>query len=128
MRLTVILPAETFLDAEVDQVVAEAENGHFGIKPRHVDFVAALVPGILTYFSGGKENFLAVDEGVLVKVGPEVRVSVRNAIMGARLDELMRAVEEKFAVLDEKEKTARRAAAKIEADIVRGFMEIGRRA
>lgn len=128
MRLLVILPAETFLDLEVDEVVAEAENGHFGLKPRHIDFVAALTPGIMTYTRNGEESFLAVDEGVLVKNGPEVRVSVRNAVGGARLGELMRTVNEKFAVLDEKEKNARSAAAKIEADIIRGFMEIGKHA
>jgi F-type H+-transporting ATPase subunit epsilon len=128
MRLIVVLPAETFLDLDVDQVVAEAEDGHFGIEPRHIDFVTALVPGILGYVKDGEETFMAVDEGILVKNGPEVRVSVRNATRGARLGELMRTVEEKFQVMDDKEKNARSAAAKIEADLVRGFMEIGRNA
>ena len=128
MRLLVILPAETVLDIEVDEVVAEAENGYFALKPRHIDFVAALTPGIMSYMKSGQENFLAVDEGILVKNGPEVRVSVRNAVGGARLGELMRTVEEKFEVLDEKEKKARGAAAKIEAGIIRGFMEIGKHA
>ena len=128
MRLKVILPADTLTDREVDIVVAEAENGHFGIEPRHVDFVTSLVPGILSFVKDGEETFLAVDEGILVKAGSEVRVSVRNAVMGERLGELMRVVEENFAVLDEKEKNARSAAAKIEADIIRGFMEVGKNA
>jgi F-type H+-transporting ATPase subunit epsilon len=123
------LPAEIFLDEDdVEEVVAEAENGYFGIKPRHIDFVAALVPGLLSYVKNGEETFLAVDEGVLVKNGPEVRVSVRNAVKGERLGDLMRTVEENFAVYDEKEKKARSAAARIEADIIRGFMEIGKNA
>lgn len=128
MRLLIILPAQTLLDTDADQVVAEAENGHFGIEPRHIDFVTALAPGILTYTRGSEETFVAVDEGVLVKTGDEVRVSVRDAAMGAPLGELMRKVEENFAVVDEKERNARSAAAKIEADIIRGFIEVGKNA
>ncbi len=49
MRLRVLLPTEVLLDVEVTKVIAEAENGFFCLLPRHVDFVAALVPGILYY-------------------------------------------------------------------------------
>jgi F-type H+-transporting ATPase subunit epsilon len=71
------------------QVTAEAENGSFTLLPRHVDFVAALVPGILFYIKEDEqEEFLAVDEGVLVKCGQDVRVSVIAAVWGKKLGEL----------------------------------------
>ena len=128
MRLKVLLPAEVAVDEDVAKVVVEAENGFFCLLPRHVDFVAALVPGLFSYETPeGKEVFLAVDEGILVKCKGDVLVSTRNAIRGPDLGELRKAVEEQFMVLDEREKMARSAVAKIEASFVRRFLEIQKR-
>jgi F-type H+-transporting ATPase subunit epsilon len=125
MNLKVLLPTEVLIEEEVNKVIAEAPNGFFCLLPKHVDFVAALVPGILSFeTTGGREEFLAVDEGILVKCGQEVFVSTRNAMRGPDLGRLKRTVVEKFEALDEREKTARSAMAKIEAGFVRRFLEI----
>jgi len=129
MKLKVLLPTEVLVDEPVRKVTAEAANGSFCLLPRHIDFVAALVPGLLSFETEeeGEEVFLAVAEGVLVKAGQEVRVSVRSAVRGGELGELRRIVEEKFKVLDDKEKTARTAMARIEAGFVRRFLEVRKR-
>jgi F-type H+-transporting ATPase subunit epsilon len=125
MNLKVLLPAEVLVKEEVAKVTAEAANGSFCLLPKHVDFVAALVPGILSFeTAGGRETFVAVDEGILVKCGDEVMVSTRNAMRGPDLGQLRRTVEERFKVLDDREKTARSAMVKIEAGFVRRFLEI----
>jgi len=126
MRLKVLLPTEILIDQEVTKVIAEAENGSFCLLPRHIDFLAALVPGVLCFESSeGREEFVAVDEGILVKAGQEVMVSTRNAVRSSELGTLKHTVEEKFLVLDDREKKARSAAAKLEVDLVRRFMELG---
>jgi F-type H+-transporting ATPase subunit epsilon len=125
MNLKVLLPAEVLVKEEVAKVTAEAANGSFCLLPKHVDFVAALVPGILSFqTASGRETFVAVDEGILVKCGDEVMVSTRNAMRGPDLGQLRRTVEERFEVLDDREKTARSAMVKIEAGFVRRFLEI----
>lgn len=125
MRLKVVLPTEILIEKEVTKVIAEAENGSFCLLPRHIDFVAALVPGLLSYETdGGKEEFLAVDEGTLVKCGSEVLVSTRNAVIGPDLGMLKQMVEEQFRVLDEQEKELQSALAKLEADFTRRFLEL----
>jgi F-type H+-transporting ATPase subunit epsilon len=125
MNLKVLLPAEVLVKEEVAKVTAEAANGSFCLLPKHVDFVAALVPGILSFqTASGRETFVAVDEGILVKCGDEVMVSTRNAMRGPDLGQLRRTVEERFKVLDDHEKTARSAMVKIEAGFVRRFLEI----
>ena len=125
MKLKVLLPAEVLVQEEVAKVTAEAHNGSFCLLPKHVDFVAALVPGILSFeTAGGRETFVAVDEGILVKCGEEVMVSTRNAMRGPDLGQLRRTVEERFKVLGDREKTARSAMVKIEAGFVRRFLEI----
>ncbi len=133
MRLRVLCPHGAVLEREVTKVVAEADNGWFGLLPRHVDFVAALVPGILAYLPAAAdreepkeaaEEYLAVAEGILVKVGREVRVAVRDAVAGARLGELERAVRRHSRELERSEERARAALARLEADFVRRFAEL----
>ena len=127
MNLKVLLAAEVLVEADVSKVIAEAHNGFFCLLPKHVDFVTALVPGILSYeISGGQEEYLAVDEGILVKCGEDVLVSARNAVQGPDLGQLQSTVSEKFEAMDEHEQTARTAMAKIEAGFVRRFLEIQR--
>ena len=124
MRLKVLAPGRTVLDEAVERVVAEAENGSFCLLPRHVDFVSALVPGILAYVpEEGGERFLALDRGVLVKCGPEVLVSTREAVAGADLGRLRATVREELERLDERELKARSALARLEAGFVRSFLE-----
>lgn len=126
MKLKILIPTEVFLDTTVEQVNAEAKNGDFGILPNHVDFVAALAPGILTYRSeNGEEVHFAIDEGILVKRGDEVLVSTKQAIRGADLETLHQTVAEQFQHLDEQQKMTRTALAKLEAGMMRGVLETG---
>ena len=126
MKLTVLLPAGILVDQEVTKVTAEAENGSFCLLPRHVDFVTALVPGLLSFETGtGEEEFLAVDEGILVKRGSEVMVSTLNAVRGVPLGQLRQAVTERFHALDERERQAREVLARLEADLVVRFVRMG---
>jgi len=125
MNCKILLPSEVFYNQEVLKVVAEAANGSFCLLPQHVDFVAALVPGLLRMVvPEGREEFYAIDEGILVKKGHEVAVSTRNAIKVPDLGGLKGIIEERFKTLDDKEKAARTAAARLEADLVRRFMEL----
>ena len=126
MNLKLLLPTELLIDEEVTKVVAEAENGSFCLLPRHVDFVAAIIPGILSYTSNNNdERFVAVGAGVLVKSGPLVRVSAQDAVRGSDLGMLRQTVAERFLVLNDREKVARSAIAKLEADFVRRFLKFG---
>ena len=126
MRLKVLTPVEVVLDRDVAIVVAEGANGSFGLKPRHADFVSSLVPGLLHFREreGEEGEYVAVDRGLLVKQGDEVLVSVRSAVRGVGLEELVRAVEERFSVLDDHERSVRSAVARLESDFVRRFMEL----
>jgi len=126
MRLTVLLPTEILVDEEVAKVVAEAQNGSFCLLPRHIDFVAALVPGLLSFVKtmDRAEEFLAVDEGLLVKCGPQVLVSTRQAVRGEELGRLRETVEKTFKVLSDQEKRARSALANLEANFIRRFLKL----
>jgi len=125
MKLKVFVPTEVLLEEPVTRIKAEAENGWFGLLPKHVDFVTALVPGILTFQRSGQpaEEYLAVDHGILVKCGAEVSVSTRNAVRGTNLEQLKKDVETQFREREEQEKKALAFEAKLESDLVRRLLE-----
>jgi F-type H+-transporting ATPase subunit epsilon len=125
MKLKVWVPTEVVFDQEVTKIKAEAENGWFGILPRHVDFVTSLVPGILCFDLPGKQSgYLAIDHGILVKCGPVVYISTRSAVLGEDLGTLREAVNKQFRMLHDKEQAARELEAKLEADLVRQLMQM----
>lgn len=123
MSLKVLLPFRVFIDVEnVKSIIAETREGSFGLLMHRLDGVAALEPGILTYeTAAGVKKYLAVDEGILVKAGPEVQVSVRNAVGGAELEELEAVVKKEFLSISEEERILRSTLVKLEVDIVRRF-------
>ena len=120
MHLKILLPSQVFADkTNVTRIVAETHDGSFGLLPQRLDCVAALVPGILTYETeDAGEVFVAVDEGVLVKTGPDVLVSVRRAMGGPDLGQLHSLVGKEFLTLDEEEKSVRSVVAKLEAGLL----------
>ena len=116
MKLKVLLPFQVFAEkAGVSRIVAETCEGSFGLLPHRLDCVAALTPGILVYQTEAEgEAYLAVDEGILVKAGAEVLVSVRRASGGTDLGQLHTLVEKEFLNLDEREKSVRSVMTKLE--------------
>jgi F-type H+-transporting ATPase subunit epsilon len=124
MKLSILLPTKILVQENIRKMAAEAVNGAFGILPRHLDFVTAIVPCICEFTKeSGEKEFIAVDEGILVKKGGDVYLSTRNAVRGANLGELEQTIQNEFLSLDERERKARSAAAKMEADLIRRFIE-----
>jgi F-type H+-transporting ATPase subunit epsilon len=126
MHLKILLPFRVFEDQErVKRVVAETPQGAFGLLPNRLDCTAALAPGILSFEKeNGEEVFVAVDEGVLVKAGNEVRVSVRNAVSGTELGELHKTVKAEFLQEDKTETALRSTLAKLESNFIRRMAQL----
>jgi F-type H+-transporting ATPase subunit epsilon len=120
MNLKVLLPYRIFAQkADVSQIVAETGAGSLGVLPHRLDCVAALVPGLLSYATPADGTvYLAVAEGVLVKSGADVLVSVRHAIGGADLRDLHATVQREFLAIDARALEVRTAVAKMESALL----------
>jgi F-type H+-transporting ATPase subunit epsilon len=125
MHLKVLLPFQIFAEkTDVSRIVAETREGSFGLLPHRLDCVAALAPGILIYENELEgEVYVAVDEGVLIKTGLDVLVSVRNAIAGTDLGQLREAVDKEFLDLNEREQNVRSVMTKMESGFIRRLAE-----
>lgn len=126
MHLKVLLPSHVFADKTgVTRIVAETRTGSFGLLPNRLDCVAAITAGIFVYETPTDgEVYIALDEGVLVKTGTDVLVSVRRAIAGSSLEHLRQAVEEEFVQIDAHEQDMRSVMAKLETGFLHQFSSL----
>lgn len=127
MRLKIALPSRLLYVGRVRKISAEAIDGAFTMLPRHIDFVAALVPGILFFDTAEKESkevFFAVDQGILVKCKADVLVTTHNAVRSRDLESLQRTIREHFEILNEQERRANSALTRMEADFIRRYLEL----
>jgi len=123
MNLRILLPFGVFSEnTGVSRIIADTGSGSMGILPHRLDCVAALAPGIFVYEIGEEgEVYLAVDQGILIKTGRDVVVSVRNAVGGTDLERLTETVEEEFMVLNEHEQNVRSVISKMEGAFIRNI-------
>ena len=117
MQLKLLLPFRVFAEKTgVSRMVVETSKGSYGLWPHRLDCVLALIPGILTYETEAEgEVYVAVDAGVLVKAGPDVLVSVRQAVVGPDLGRLRHSIEQESLERNEREQGGRTVMAKLEA-------------
>jgi F-type H+-transporting ATPase subunit epsilon len=126
MDLKIILPFRVFIEVKnVKRIVLETSEGFYGLLPQRLDCVAALVPGIFTYETEKNgDNYIAIDEGILIKTGAQVQVAVRNAIGGADLGKLHELIKKQFMNIDEKEKNVRLVMAKMESGFIKSLKKM----
>lgn len=126
MKLEILLPYKVFIKKEgVRCVVAETISGSLGILPHRLDCVVVLKAGIFTFKADlEEENYVAIDEGILVKRGLQVSLSVRNAVAGSELGQLRDTVNHEYRMLDEDEKKTRTVIAKLENGFMRRLAEL----
>ena len=126
MLMKVLLPYGVFADIKnVRRIVVETTAGAYGMHPQRLDCTAALVTGILAYEAENEgEKYIAVNEGILIKAGQQVSISVRHAIGNAPLGKLKEMVEKEMLELDELEINARSVMAKLETGFLQSFQKL----
>lgn len=133
-RLLVSEPPATILDTQVVHLSAPGPHGRFVVLPRHVDTVIPLGPGLTTFLtpSGGGdaggvtvERFLAHAQGVLVKVGREIRVVFEHVVVCDHVEEAEDAVRARFRERTRRERLAASTLARLEAEIARHLASAG---
>jgi len=126
MHLKILLPFRVFADIEaVLRAVAETTHGSVGLLPHRLDCAATLAPGILEYETKTDGiAYVALDAGVMVKIGPDVLVSVRRAIGGASLGRLRQQVEDEFLTFSAEDTSTRAVMAKLEVGFLHRFARL----
>ena len=122
MKMSVCTPLGIIMQDEVVKVIVETLNGYHTLLEKHIDFVAALGPNIVSYQTVDKNiRYVACHHGIVVKKGDEVNITVQNAVMSDTLDELETVIDNEFKQKDEQRKELNTAMARLELGLIRGF-------
>jgi F-type H+-transporting ATPase subunit epsilon len=100
-----VSPEKLAFSGNVDQVDIPGVEGDFGVLAGHAPVVAAIRPGILTVFSGGKQEKIIVTGGVaeVSEKGLTVLADVARTLEELDRARLADAIAEMEAKLAEKE-------------------------
>src|SRR5262252_2161612 len=86
-KLEIATPEGTAFSADVEMVTLPAVEGEMGVLPQHVRLITQLVPGELTIRKDGRDEFLAVGEGLVEVTNDRVSIVTNMAIALEKIDE-----------------------------------------
>jgi F-type H+-transporting ATPase subunit epsilon len=125
MQFTFVTPQGIVLQQNIRKITLETLDGYYTLLPRHVDFVSALTAGIVTFLSeDNTEKYAACHQGIIVKKGDKITISVQNAVLGETLSELQELIKIEFKQREEQRKQLNTAMARLELGIMRGFKQL----
>ena len=122
MRLVVSTPTSVVADIpDVTAIRAEDESGGFGILEGHADYMTVVSISILRWRqASGAERYCAHRRGVLSVIGGhDVRLAVREAVLGTESDQLEEAVLTRFREAAEEEQSARAESLRLQMTAIR---------
>ncbi len=124
IQLHISTPERTLVQAQVEAVSAYGLEGHFTLLARHRDWISLLQPGLCHARAPDQHWWLALDHGLLLKCGPQVRIRVRQAYQDSDPQALQAHIEQSIRQVDTLERQTRSTLARLEAGLVR---QMGRR-
>jgi F-type H+-transporting ATPase subunit epsilon len=127
MLMRVFSPTETLLEKEVEKVTFQALDGAHTFLPKHADYFSILTPDVVVYESGGQKSYIACNQGVILKQGEAVFLSVRSALFNNDLKSLVQQMRVEFKKQEEERKETNAVMARLEAGLTRGFMKLSDR-
>ncbi len=123
-RLRVLTPSDIVIDDDIDFLRAEDNTGSFGILSRHTDFITILNPSIVIFKRNNKENYIAVNGGVLSFRNNLATIVARAAVLGNDLDKLQDIIRERFIKKSDKERELYEAIKNMEQEFMKKLIEM----
>ena len=87
LKLEIVTPDAVVYSQEIESVILEGVEGQMTIMPQHVRLMTQLVPGEMIVRKGGRDELLAVGEGLVEITGEKVAVLTDVAVAAEKIDE-----------------------------------------
>lgn len=125
MTLKVFTPTGIALNQPIHKVDFEGLDGYWTLLPKHVDFIDALRPCIVSYTdTSDKTRYMACNRGVVVKKGNTVSISTKLAILDDDLKKLEKTIEIDFKQMEEERKEVNTTMARLEIGLAKGLQSL----
>jgi F-type H+-transporting ATPase subunit epsilon len=124
LRLEIVTPEATVYSEPVEMVTLPAIEGQMGVLPQHVRLITQLVPGELTVRRNGRDEFLAVGEGLVEVTNTQVSIVTNMAVAVESIDEAAAEEARQRAAARLKERLSSEEVASVNAALARSLAQL----
>ena len=119
-RLTILTPAGAIED-DVEAMMVLKPDGYAGILPDHAGYLTKIENGVLTYYKGDEEYYVATGAGHLRFEGNQALILVDEAERGDDLDILLEKAKSRRAEEEEIEREAHETFERVRIALLRAL-------
>jgi F-type H+-transporting ATPase subunit epsilon len=87
LKLEIVTPEGTIYSEDVNMVTLPGVAGQIGVYPQHVRLITQMVAGEMIVLKDGRDNYLAVGEGLVEVTGERVAIVTDMAVAAGSIDE-----------------------------------------
>jgi F-type H+-transporting ATPase subunit epsilon len=124
LKLEIVTPEATVYSQDVDMVTLPAVNGQIGVLPQHVRLMTQMVPGEMIVRKDGRDNFLAVGEGLVEVTNERVSIVTNMAVAVESIDEAAAEEARQRAAARLREKLSSEELASVNASLARSLAQL----
>jgi F-type H+-transporting ATPase subunit epsilon len=124
LKLEIVTPETTVYSEDVDMVTLQGIEGQMGIMPDHVRLMTQLVPGEMIVRKNGRDDLLAVGEGLVEITGDRVAIVTDMAVRAESIDEAKVEEARQRAAARLREKLSAEEVATINASLARSLVQL----
>jgi F-type H+-transporting ATPase subunit epsilon len=124
LRLEIVTPETTVYSEDVEMVTLQGVEGQMGILPEHVRLMTQLEPGEMIVRKDGRDEFLAVGEGLVEVTGDRVAIVTDMAVRAENIDEAKVEEARQRAAARLREKLSAEEVASVNASLARSLAQL----
>jgi F-type H+-transporting ATPase subunit epsilon len=124
LKLEIVTPDAVVYSEDVEMVTLQGVEGQMGIYPQHVRLMTQLVPGEMIVHKGGRDDFLAVGEGLVEITNDRVAIVTDMAVAAENIDEARAEEARQRAAARLQEKLSSQDLASVNATLTRSLAQL----
>ena len=124
LKLEIVTPNAVVYSEDVEMVTLQGVEGQMGIYPQHVRLMTQLAPGEMIVHKGGRDDFLAVGEGLVEITNDRVAIVTDMAVAAENIDEARAEEARQRATARLQEKLSSQDLASVNATLTRSLAQL----
>jgi len=122
--LEIVTPTETVFSGAVEMVTLPTATGQIGIYPQHVPLLTRMVPGEMIVRRSGRDEFIAVGQGLVEITGDHIAIVTDMAIAVEKIDEARVQEARRQAEARLRDKISEEEVATVNASLARSLAQL----
>lgn len=124
LKLQIVTPQGIAFSDDVEIVLLRSVEGQIGILPHHTRLMTQMLPGEMMVRKNGREQFLAVGEGLVDVTGEQVSIATDMAIAADSIDEAKVEEARRRAEARLRDKISDEEVASVNASLARSLVQL----